>query len=51
MVCSSWHVGVPLWGPIKKKAKGESLLSCKTLDLETLGVVICDASCEEVSYI
>ena len=49
--CSLWHVGVPLWGPMKKKMKEENLLSYKILDFEIPGVVVCDASCEEVSYI
>ena len=44
---SSWHVGVPLWGPMKKKIKRENLLSYKTLDFEILGVAVCDASCED----
>ena len=51
MGCSSWHVGVPLGGPLKKKVKEKKLLSCKILDLEISDVVVCDASCEEISYI
>ena len=47
MGCSLWYVGVPLWGPMKKKVKEENLLSCKILDLEILDIVVCDASWED----
>ena len=35
----------------EEESERRNLFSCKTLDLETLGVAVCDVSCKETSYI